>query len=146
MPPEVQAFLDGITLANILSWLLAIGVVLAGLKWVRPFLKKVIDFIDDVTGEPARPGVAARPGLMERLGTVETVLAQVKHEVLPNTGTSARDAIDRTEKAVTAVQSGLDDVHSKLDNDNTRITDLGGQLSEHITKSEEITQSLKEKK
>lgn len=146
MPAEVQAFLAGITLADIITWLIAAGAIWAGLKWVVPFIKKSIDFFDDVAGEPARPGVPARPGLMARIGTVETVLAQVKHEVLPNTGTSARDAIDRTEKAVTDLQSGMDDVHSKLDNDNQRISDLSTQLNEHITQSTQIIQKLSKEK
>lgn len=138
MPPEVQAFLGEVTLADLLIWVAAVGAIFAAFKWVRPFLRKLIDFIDDVAGEPARPGVAARPGLMERMGTFESTLAQVKHEVLPNTGTSARDAIDRTERAVRGLQEGMDDVHSKLDNDNKRITDLSGQLEEHITQSTQI--------
>lgn len=142
MPPGLQTFLAGITLADIITWLIAAGVVWAGVKWVVPFIKKSIDFFDDVAGEPARPGFPERPGLMSRMATVETALAQVKHEVLPNTGTSARDAIDRTEKAVTDLQSGMDDVHSKLDNDNQRITGLSDRLEEHITQSTQIINKL----
>ncbi len=142
MPPELQAFLGGVTLWDLLLWIAAVGTIFAGVKWVVPFIRKAVNFFDDVAGEPARAGVPARPGLMERMGAVEATLSQVKHEVLPNTGTSLRDATDRTEKAVAALQGGMDDVHSKLDNDNQRIAGLSERLDEHITQSTNIITKL----
>lgn len=81
-------------------WLAAVGV----LVWVGfktfPWLRKVMHFIDDVSGEPARPGVPARPGLMERLTVVEEKqdaqaksLEVVRHEVTTNHGSSLKDAV-----------------------------------------------------
>lgn len=145
MPPEVQAFLGGITLADIAIWVGVLGGAVAAFKWVRPFLRKLIDFVDDVAGEPARPGVPARPGLMERLASVEGAVAQVKHEVLPNTGTSLRDSADRTEVVVGELSRSMDDVHSKLDSDNARIGELGERLDRHISESSHILNNLKEK-
>ncbi len=40
------------------------------------FLHRVMNFLDDVGGEPARPGVPARPGLMERMANVEQAARQ----------------------------------------------------------------------
>lgn len=120
-----------ITIAQALTWFLAL--VAFALLAIRGWklLGSLKDFMDDVKGEPARAGVPARPGLMERVGSIETSLAQVKHEVLPNTGTSLRDAADRTEKKVDDIGPKVDSltadmatVHEKLDNDNRRIDRL----------------------
>lgn len=124
MPPELRGFLDGITLADILTWSLALGALFAGVKWVVPLGKKVGNFLDDVMGEPARPGVPERLGLMARVQRIE-------HELFPNSGKSLRDQTNRMEQ--------------KLDRDNERITDLGEQLEQHITQSTKIIDSLKEK-
>jgi hypothetical protein len=67
----------------------------AVLRWAR----RVADFFDDWTGEPARPGVRARPGVMARLGTMESRLTTIEHELHPNSGASLRDAVDRIEQA-----------------------------------------------
>lgn len=94
-----------VDLIPLTPWLAAI----AALVWVAvkvwPFLRKISHFIDDVAGEPARPGFEARPGLMERLGTVETkqdeqgaVLEVVQHEVTTNHGSSLKDAVKKLEK------------------------------------------------
>ncbi|WP_295034582.1 hypothetical protein [uncultured Microbacterium sp.] len=127
-----------ITVAQAITWFLALVAftLLAIRGW--KLLGSLKDFMDDVKGEPARPGVAARPGLMERVGTIETKvdavstsLSEVRHEVLPNTGTSLRDAADRTESRLASVDDKVDtltadmaSVHSKLDNDNQRIDEL----------------------
>lgn len=135
MPPEVQAFFEGLSVWTVIAWMLALGVAFPILRRVWRLFKRLADFLDDVMGEAARPGVAARPGLMERVMRVE-------HELFPNSGKSLRDQTNRMEQ--------------KLDRDNTRIAELGGQvdtlsdqvgtlgdqLHEHITQSIE---SLKEK-
>lgn len=48
------------------------------------------DFLDDWKGTPDRPGVPGRSGVMTRLGRIE-------HELVPNSGHSLRDAVDRVE-------------------------------------------------
>lgn len=99
-------------LISVAPWLAAIGVLIwVGVK-VFPFLRKITHFIDDVAGEPARPGVVARPGLMERLSVVEekqdeqsvslaqqsAALAVVRHEVTTNHGSSLKDAVKNLER------------------------------------------------
>lgn len=64
------------------------------------FARRIGHFLDDVSGEPARPGVPARAGLMERVGAIETRLGTVEHEVQTNDGGSLKDSARRTERAV----------------------------------------------
>ena len=90
MPPEVQAFFEGESLWTLAMWGVGIVVVWGLIKKVWPLLKKLSDFLDDVAGEPARPGVAARAGLMERVQRIE-------HELFPNSGKSLRDQTNRIE-------------------------------------------------
>lgn len=105
MAPELQAFLSDVTLWDVFMWLACIGAVFAAFKWVIPFARKIIHFVDDVAGEPARPGIPARPGLMERLSTVEAkqdeqtaALEVVRHEVTTNHGSSLKDSVKRLEQ------------------------------------------------
>jgi hypothetical protein len=100
----------------------AVAVAIAtgvGLLWrvtrrIKRAANRVEEFVDDWTGEPARPGVEARPGVMERLGGMEQRLGgiercgadtarrveRIEHELHPNSGTSVRDALDRVEAAL----------------------------------------------
>jgi len=98
----------------------AAGLVWAGrgvLRWGR----RITHLVDDITGEPARPGVPARPGLMERIGTIEGRLggldgrldgldarldcldgrlAAVERELRPDSGASLHDKVARLAEAV----------------------------------------------
>lgn len=82
----------------------AVAAVLFGRKaW--PWLSRLKDFIDDLMGEPARPGVQARPGVMERLAaqeietkrnrnelaTVKALAESAEYHSRPNGGGSAYD-------------------------------------------------------
>lgn len=138
MPPEVQTFFEGLSVWSVIVWIAAALLAFPVLRKLWRLFKQLADFLDDVMGEPARPGVDARPGLMERVMRVE-------HELFPNSGKSLRDQTNRMEQ--------------KLDRDNARITELSDQvegvvdevgglnerLDEHITQSAQIIQSLKEK-
>ncbi|MBS0231736.1 MAG: hypothetical protein JSS52_11345 [Proteobacteria bacterium] len=137
MTDWTQLFGD-LTIAQGLTWIIGVGLlVVAIIKLWRP-LSAFKDFMDDVKGEAARPGVPERPGLMVRISrmeeraeqtgakvdTMSTSLAEVRHEVMPNTGASMNDTITRTENAVGALADSLADAHKKLDADNRRIRDL----------------------
>lgn len=71
-----------------------IGLVSGACVWLFkvawPVVRKLNHFVDDVVGEPDRPGVPGRPGLMERVATIE-------HEVKTNHGSSLKDAVKRIE-------------------------------------------------
>ena len=111
MPPEVQAFLEGVSLWTLAMWGVGIVVVWGLIKKVWPLLRKLGDFLDDVAGEPARPGVPARAGLMERVQRIE-------HELFPNSGKSMRDQTDRIEE--------------KVNSDDERIGSLTDKLDQHL--------------
>lgn len=133
-----------LTIAQAMLWIAAAGALITLVVKLWKPLKAFSDFLDDVKGEPGRPGVPARPGLMERMSAIETSqtaiegkvdamstsLSQVRHEVLPNTGTSLRDAADRTETKVDALAEDMATVHKKLDNDNRRIEEIATRLPE----------------
>lgn len=133
-----------LTIAQAMLWIAAAGALITLVVKLWKPLKAFIDFLDDVKGEPGHPGVPARPGLMERMSAIETSqtaiegkvdamstsLSQVRHEVLPNTGTSLRDAADRTETKVDALAEDMATVHKKLDNDNRRIEEIATRLPE----------------
>lgn len=81
-----------VVLAGLAGWLLAKA-------W--PALRKFAWFVDDMTGEPARPGVPARPGISERLAALEksnkeltTHMQSVRHHVQNDHETNLRDDVD----------------------------------------------------
>lgn len=94
-------------LIDLAPWFVAIAVV-AFLAWkLLPVARKFIHFLDDVAGEPARPGVPARPGLMERMESMEkkqddqaAALEVVRHEVTTNHGSSLKDAVKAAERDI----------------------------------------------
>ena len=134
-----------LTLAETIAWIAALTVIVVFAIRGWKLLGSLKDFMDDIRGEDARPGVPARPGLMVRLSSLEersqqtgdkvdemsVSLAEVRHEVLPNTGTSLNDAVSRTEKAVEVLTRDMAVVHKKLDNDNRRL----GQLTDVAMKN-----------
>lgn len=101
-------------------WLAAVGVLVWVAVKVWPFVRKISHFIDDVAGEPERPGIPARPGLMERLATVEAkqdeqgdALAVVRHEVTTNHGSSLKDSVRRLEERADDQDRKLGDLHER---------------------------------
>lgn len=71
-----------------------IGLVWRALRSIRRIMRHVDEFMVDWNGSVARAGHSARPGVMERL-------AQIEHELKPNSGSSLRDAVNRIENNVT---------------------------------------------
>lgn len=84
--------MDWQTIATIAS-VVAVGGSFIVWFWRKglPAIRKINHFVDDMTGEEARPGFPARPGLFQRLDSIE-------HELHPNSGKSLRDAIDQQGK------------------------------------------------
>ncbi|PRX90815.1 hypothetical protein [Allonocardiopsis opalescens] len=81
--PDWISSLTVAQLAALLAGLAAVG----GLTWAAGrWLRRAGHLIDDLLGEPARPGVDARPGLMERVQRIE-------HEVTYNSGGSLKDKV-----------------------------------------------------
>jgi len=83
-------------------------------------IKRIVHFFDDYFGEEGRPGIEPRPGFSERMAsiekslevgaekfnTIEYKLDKIDYELRPNSGTSLRDAVNRIEQRVEALESG----------------------------------------
>jgi hypothetical protein len=85
------------TIAGIVAGLTALG-WLVQKAWRG--IRSVGYLLDDLRGEPARPGVPARPGIMDRLAAVESDMARVRAEVTPNGGGSMKDSVGRIEASL----------------------------------------------
>lgn len=97
MSPEWVAALTALVVAvfTAAAWL-------AARAW--RILRRVVHFLDDFGGEPARDGLPARPGLMARMTAVEDGLTHVVAETSPNHGQSLRDIVVRTAADVAGVK------------------------------------------
>lgn len=85
-----------------------------------PSIRRIGHLVDDLSGEPARPGVDARPGLMERqaisdervkhvaemsvdiLGLIRAEILPTISQLTPNHGSHLADAIRRIDAKQTA--------------------------------------------
>ena len=111
---------------------LALLGALAAAVWKGlPALRKVGHVLDDITGEPARPGVDARPGLVERMANVEEHLTagfdghtkrleRIEAAVATSAGTAQRldehgHRLDEHGRRLDALAVRLDDVARRVD-------------------------------
>jgi len=78
-------------------------IIVSGFKMSK-LLKRFIHFLDDYFGEEARPGFAGRPGMQERLRKIEEDVDHISYEMKPNSGSSIKDAINRIEQRLTALE------------------------------------------
>lgn len=98
-PADIEGVLRAITGWDVLVFLLWMGAVGVGLKWVLPIVRGVVsllgklhDIVDDWHGTPeVRDGAGniirkAKAGVLARLDSIE-------YEVKPNHGGSAHDAV-----------------------------------------------------
>lgn len=104
---------------------LALLGALAAAAWKGlPSMRRFGHALDDITGEPARPGVDARPGLVERMANVE------KHLTAGFDGHTKR--LERIEAAVatsaTTTSGRLDEHGHRLDEHGRRLDALAGRL------------------
>ena len=93
-------------------------IIIATIKTSK-FIKRVVHFFDDYFGEDERPGIDARPGFSERMSsiekslkkgeerffTIEYKLDKIDYELRPNSGMSLRDAVNRIEGRLNALES-----------------------------------------
>jgi hypothetical protein len=100
-----------ITLAQALVFAAAITAAITAATPVAVRLFRVLrkwgHLVDDLIGEPKRPGQDPRPGLMDRVRAIEITCAgntarlqKIEDELHPNGGETLRDAVDRVERAV----------------------------------------------
>lgn len=116
--------LSGLTVGEAVGVLAGLVGIIAGVRmFVRrfwPWLRRLVQFVDDVAGEEPRPGLPdGRPGLFGRLDRVESGLErvgniaaraaegidEVRAITTPNGGSSLRDAVDRLEVGLAELTS-----------------------------------------
>jgi hypothetical protein len=105
---QLIAGLTGWNITGILAVLTALG-ALARKVW--PFGRKLVHFIDDWFGEPARDGVPERAGVMARLATIDEHaqrtderLDVIEHELKPNSGKSLHDKVTQMAKTTERIE------------------------------------------
>jgi len=96
VPTALQTITFGQAAAVLVPTLTIIGIAWGAIAKVGPILRRMSRTMDDLQGEPARPGVPARPGLMERMEAQEVATEAVSREV----------AAMRTEQAALSTQVG----------------------------------------
>lgn len=114
------------------AWVTALGTLaaLAGgtLLWIGRhtwrFLRRVVHFLDDYAGQPARDGMPAKPGFMARLGSVEELTAKVSAEMHPNGGQSLRDVVNRTAADVADIKTDQARMTADQADLRTRVEDI----------------------
>jgi hypothetical protein len=74
-------------------------IIIASIKSGK-FIKRIIHFFDDFLGEDERPGVEA---------IIECRVAEINYELQPNSGNSAKDAINRIEKRLNEIEERIND-------------------------------------
>ena len=77
----MPGWLEALTVGQVLGWLVALGVLAGGLRWIHPIMTGIHGFLSDWKGEPARPGVEARPGVLAQIGELRCDLEGVKADV-----------------------------------------------------------------
>lgn len=117
-----QWILDVASLAPWLALLILLIVVIVKL-W--PYGRRFMRFIDDVAGEPERPGFPAKPGLMERV-------ARIEHEVKTNHGTSLKDAVKRIETGQIEHRAENEEKFLAIDLKLAELADVDAQIRDEF--------------
>ena len=99
--------LSDLTAGEIFTSLVAVGGVLTLLyAKVWPFIRRLVQLVNDLLGEDPRPGLPdGRLGLLTRIdrvesrvATVEAAVGDIRNEVSPNGGGSLKDSVLRLER------------------------------------------------
>ena len=114
----MPGWLEALTVGQVIGWLVALGVLAGGLRWLRPIADGLRYFVDAWQGE-SRPGMPARLGLMEqvealggRLEMLQEGLERVQQDAASaafntqsNHGSSSHDAVMREIREMRRVQA-----------------------------------------
>lgn len=87
-----------------------------GLRKLVPILRAFFAFINDVAGEPARPGVPARPGLVESVSLLRADVSEVRatQATQGEKLTAVEKSLTRQGEALAAQGEKVDKVHHEL--------------------------------
>ena len=117
---------------TLVDLIISAGVIATALvaifKIIIPFSKKIknwIDnweaFMDDWSGQDARPGRDRVPGVMERLNDIDG-------ELKNNGGSSVKDAVDRIEKDVKGLSLDTKSIKARLEAGDKRFDRIEKRL------------------
>lgn len=109
----MPTILNNVTLGELGVMLGGFAAIIALLRKTVPWLRNVVHFVDDITGQSARGGVAARPGLLERQAELEAAVADIRgavQQLRPNGGASVKDQLNRMDVMTDKITNQLDDV------------------------------------
>lgn len=121
----LPSWFTSLTVGEIVTTLVAfvaLGAFLITLWRPMRRVTKILEQIsEDWHGVPARPGFPAIPGVPERLAMLEErskrdreLLERIDHEMHPNSGSSLRDAVNKSAADVDAVRRGWEKREAEL--------------------------------
>ena len=118
---------DGLIGSAISIGVVTVAVVTTVMK-VWPIVRKLTSIINDMAGEPPRPGFDGRPGIMERLQKVEYAAYDAAYHVKPNHGESSHDytrkQLDRVETKVNVIGDRVDRIAEESRKDRQHLWDV----------------------
>ena len=107
---------DGIDPGEVVAVLTTLTLLAGGLRWLWvKVIRRLLWLIDDMQGEPERPGQSRRPGWGERIASMEAQMSTVRREVTHNSGSSLKDAVGRTELSVQEGNQAVRDLSARFD-------------------------------
>lgn len=94
----------------------AVGAIATVVRLIRPVVRRFHNLADDVLGEPPRPsdGFQGRPGFGARLATMEVAMAGIQDQMVPNHGSSLRDAVDGVRLDIALLAGRQEQVERRL--------------------------------
>ena len=142
---DPQTLLDAVTIGDVVGLLAAVGAIWAAIKWIRPALRAITNFLDDWNGEAERPGVPGRAGVLEQIADLRSdvdlakTLARDAAESAsdaafhskPNHGSSSYDALMRqlqdTKGAIIESQQDRQSLHAHMSELSERLRAVEGR-------------------
>lgn len=154
---QFKEILEGVDVWTVVLWIGLLVAVFFILWRGFPWLRRFVAFVNDVSGEPARPGREALPGIMERIARIEETqhhnaevtqdisnkVNTVHHEVFPNSGKSLRDQTNRIEAKVSKDYKEITSLKKQMSELSTDVKSQQEELTKHIEVSTGILNTLK---
>jgi len=112
-----EQFWETVSVAEAALWVGGIGVALAFIVKMWPFIRKFFNIVDALTTLPEY--MTATRAFMnttdEKLDKQYQDITDIRHEVQYNNGSSVKDAVSRIENAVKDLTEADDDLHERVE-------------------------------
>lgn len=131
-------FLETMTIGEIVAYCTGFLMVVTVFYRVMKIFKPVREFLEQWNGEPEVKDASgniikkAVPGVASRLLALEHYTERIHHEVTPNHGGSIKDAVKRTEEAISELKNSSGETQDKLFDLKTTSDETATKLDEHI--------------